>query len=70
MLLMGLHLLFAGDVKLYQTGGWWHAKIVLWLALGAAPTLAKRKVLPPVALVGIVLGIAALAVFLANYKPF
>ena len=41
LLLLGLHLLFAKE--LVKSGGWWHTKIVLWLVLGAAPALAKRK---------------------------
>jgi len=68
LLLMGLHLVFSMD--LVKSGGWWHTKILLWLALGVAPVLAKRKVLPPGALIGICLAIAAFATFLGQFKPF
>jgi hypothetical protein len=66
LLLIGLHLLFSQ--KLAGTGGWWHAKIALWLVLGAAPALAKRKVLPAPALVGICLAVGAVAAYLGIAK--
>jgi len=49
---------------------WWMIKLGLWLFLGAAPVLAKRKVLPaPVVLVlSIAAGIAA--AWLGLRKPF
>lgn len=68
LLLMGLHLVFSMD--LVKSGGWWHTKILLWLALGVAPVLAKRKILPPGALIAICLGIAAFATFLVQFRPF
>lgn len=68
LLLVGLHMLFS--MKLAGTGGWWHAKIVLWLVLGAAPALAKRKVLPAPALLGLILVIGAAAAYLGLAKPF
>jgi hypothetical protein len=58
--------------KLYQNQfhGWVIAKLVIWVLLGAAPVLAKRKVLPNGAvLVGVLLlGIAA--AFLGIMRPF
>ena len=68
LLLMGLHMLFS--LKLAGTGGWWHAKIVLWLFLGAAPALAKRKVLPAPALLGLCLATGIGAAYLGLAKPF
>jgi len=68
LLLLGLHMLFS--LKLASTGGWWHAKIVLWLFLGAAPALAKRKVIPAPALLGLILVGGAAATYLALAKPF
>jgi hypothetical protein len=68
LLLMGLHMLFS--LKLAGTGGWWHAKIVLWLFLGAAPALAKRKVLPAPALIGLTLAAGIGAAYLGLAKPF
>lgn len=66
LLLIGLHLLFSQ--KLVGTGGWWHAKIVLWLILGAAPALVKRKVLPGPAVLGICLAAGAAAAYLGLMK--
>jgi hypothetical protein len=68
LLLIGLHMLFS--MKLAGTGGWWHAKIVLWLFLGAAPALAKRKVLPAPALLGLTLAAGIGAAYLGLAKPF
>ncbi|BCX50330.1 hypothetical protein HAHE_42380 [Haloferula helveola] len=68
LLLFGLHLLFSQ--KLVGTGGWWHAKIVIWLVLGAAPAIARRKALPGGALLGICLVLGAIAAFLGLAKPF
>lgn len=47
---------------------WWVAKIVIWLLLGAAPALARRKVIPPVALLGISLVLGAFAALLGLAK--
>jgi len=68
LLLLGLHLLFAKE--LVKSGGWWHTKIVLWLVLGAAPALAKRKLMPPAALLGLCLLVGAAAAFLGHAKIF
>lgn len=68
LLLVGLHMIFSLD--LVKSGGWWHTKILLWLVLGVAPVLAKRKVLAPAALLGIVLAVAAVATYLGQFKPF
>ena len=68
LLLMGLHMLFSQ--QLVKTGGWWHAKIVLWLLLGAAPALVKRKVMPAGALLGICLALGIAAAYLGLAKPF
>lgn len=72
LLLMGLHMLFAPPLKWASAapGGWWHAKIVLWLFLGAAPALAKRKVLPTPALMGLTLAAGIAAAYLGLQKPF
>ncbi len=68
LLLVGLHMLFS--LQLVKTGGWWHAKIVLWLVLGAAPALAKRKVMPAPALLGLCLATGIAAAYLGLAKPF
>ncbi len=68
LLLVGLHMLFSH--QLVKTGGWWHAKIVLWLVLGAAPALVKRQVMPAKAVLAICFVVAAVAAFLGLAKPF
>ena len=66
VLLIGFALLQKPPVGQY----WWIGKLVLWLFIGAAPALSKRKVLPgPVALtLCIAAGIAA--AWLGLFKPF
>ncbi|WP_367872006.1 hypothetical protein [Luteolibacter sp. Populi] len=49
---------------------WWQVKLVIWLFLGAAPALAKRKVLPAAALLGICVLLGAVAAYMALAKPF
>ena len=68
LLLVGLHMLFSQ--QLVKTGGWWHAKIVIWLLLGAAPALVKRKVMPAGAVLGICLALGIAAAYLGLAKPF
>ena len=68
LLLVGLHMLFSRD--LVGTGGWWHTKLLLWVALGVAPVLAKKKVMPAGALLGLVLATGALAAYLGTLKGF
>ena len=48
---------------------WVFGKVVIWLALGAAPALIKRRVLPPAAAWLVVLALAAGAAWLAIQKP-
>jgi len=70
LLLLGLHMLFGPPLKWASAapGGWWHAKIVIWLFLGAVPALAKRKVLPAPALLGLVIAAGAGAGYLGMAK--
>lgn len=49
---------------------WWMVKMVIWLFLGAAPALAKRKVLPAPALLGLCLAGGVIAAYLGLAKPF
>lgn len=49
---------------------WWMAKLVIWLAIGAAPAFAKRKAIPGPALLGICVLLATAASWLAMTKPF
>ena len=49
---------------------WWMIKLAMWLFLGAAPVLAKRKVLPGPVLILLCLAAAALAAWLGLRKPF
>ena len=49
---------------------WWQVKLVIWLVIGAAPALAKRKVMPPAAILSICVVLGAGAAYLAMAKPF
>lgn len=49
---------------------WWMAKFGIWLFLGAAPMLAKRKVLPGSVLLTLSIVGGAAAGWLAMVKPF
>jgi len=49
---------------------WWMIKLVMWVFLGAAPVLAKRKVLPAAVVMVLCLAAAALAAWLGLRKPF
>ncbi len=49
---------------------WWMIKLGLWLFIGVAPTLAKRKVLPSSIVLLLCLLAATYAAYLAIMKPF
>ncbi len=49
---------------------WWLIKLALWLFLGAAPVLAKRKLLPAPVVMGLCLVAAFLAAWLGLHRGF
>lgn len=49
---------------------WWMIKIGLWLFLGVAPVLAKRKVLPAWVVLLLSIAVAVTAAWLGVAKPF
>jgi hypothetical protein len=49
---------------------WWMAKLGIWLFLGVAPTLAKRKIAPPVVLALAVIACGVVSAWLGLMKPF
>lgn len=49
---------------------WWMIKIGLWLFIGAAPALAKRKLLPAPVVLVLSIAAACLAAWLGLRKPF
>ena len=49
---------------------WWMIKLGLWLFIGAAPALAKRKVLPNAVVLVLCLAAAVAAAWLGLKKPF
>jgi hypothetical protein len=49
---------------------WWMIKLGLWLFIGAAPALAKRKVLPSPIVLLLCLAAAVTAAWLGLAKPF
>ncbi len=49
---------------------WWMAKLGIWLFIGAAPVLSKKKILHPVIVLTLCLVAAVGAAYLGIYKPF
>ncbi len=49
---------------------YWLAKLALWLFIGAAPVLAKRKILPATAVMTLCIAAAGTAAWLGIAKPF
>lgn len=49
---------------------WWMAKFGIWVFIGLAPALAKKKVLPPMVVFTLTLLAAAAAAYLGLRKPF
>lgn len=49
---------------------WWMAKLGLWLFLGAAPVLSKRKVLPAPVVLVLCIAAGVGAAWLGLAKPF
>ena len=49
---------------------WWMIKLGLWLFIGVAPVLAKRKVLPAPVVLCLCLVAAVVAAWLGLAKPF
>lgn len=47
---------------------YWKIKIVLWLFLGVAPVLARRKLMPPAVLLLLTLAVGILAAYLGVTK--
>jgi asparagine N-glycosylation enzyme membrane subunit Stt3 len=66
ILLMGFAMLGKPPMGKY----WWMVKIGLWLFLGVAPVLAKRKVLPASIVLALSIAAAVTAAWLGLAKPF
>ncbi len=68
ILLMGFAMLGKPPMDKY----WWMVKLGLWLFLGVAPVLAKRKVLPATIVLALSIAAAVTAAWLglAIAKPF
>ncbi len=49
---------------------WWLAKVGIWLFIGAAPALSKRKVLPAAVVLTLCIAAGTAAAYLGIYKPF
>lgn len=49
---------------------WWMIKLGLWLFIGAAPALSKRKVLPAPVVLVLCIAAAVCAAWLGLRKPF
>ncbi|MFD2255652.1 hypothetical protein ACFSSA_03105 [Luteolibacter algae] len=49
---------------------WWMVKFGIWLFIGLAPALSKKKVLPPTIVFALTLLAASAAAYLGVAKPF
>jgi hypothetical protein len=49
---------------------WWMAKLGIWIFIGIAPALVKKRILPPSIVLTLSLVAAAGAAYLGIYKPF
>jgi hypothetical protein len=66
ILLVGFALLKKPPMGQY----WWMVKLGLWLFLGVAPALSKKKVLPSSIVLILCIGAAMMAAWLGLRKPF
>jgi hypothetical protein len=66
ILLIGFAMLKTPPMDQY----WWMAKLGIWIFIGAAPVLAKKKILHPVIVLTLCLVAAVVAAYLGIYKPF
>jgi hypothetical protein len=68
LLLLGFAMLKKPPMDQY----WWMVKLAIWLFLGVAPVLAKRKVMPAPALLALCLigGVVAAWLGMSLPKPF
>jgi hypothetical protein len=56
-------------LKLSYTAPWVIGKFIIWLALGALPVLAKKRVLQPGVIVLIAVALGGVAAYLGYLKP-
>lgn len=49
---------------------WWMIKLGLWLFIGVAPAVSKRKILPTPLVMGLSLAAASAAAWMGLTKPF
>lgn len=49
---------------------WWMAKLGIWLFIGVAPVLSKKKIMAPSVVLTLCLLAAVAAAYLGIYKPF
>jgi hypothetical protein len=66
LLLVGFAMLKKPPMEIH----YWKVKIVLWVFLGVAPVLARRKLLPMPAMLFLTLAAGSYAAYLGIAKPF
>lgn len=49
---------------------WWQVKLLIWLFIGAAPVLSKRKIMPGSVVLTLCIALAGYAAWLGIQKPF
>lgn len=66
LLLMGFWMLGKPNMHAH----WWMVKLALWLVIGGAPAIARRRILPPSVVFFITIAAGAYAAYLGMAKPF
>lgn len=69
ILVAGFGMLSSLGIRHSQLPGWVIGKIVIWLFLGLALTLVKRKILSTSILIPLLIGGGGVAAYLALWKP-
>ncbi len=49
---------------------WWMGKLLLWLFIGAAPALSRRKLVPAPVVLALCIAAGTAAAWLGIFKPF
>lgn len=66
VLLIGFAMLQKPPAGVY----WWQVKLLLWLFIGAAPALSRRKLVPAPVVLALCIAAGAAAAWLGILKPF
>ena len=66
VLLMGFAMIGKPNMHVH----WWMVKLAIWLFIGGAPALARRRVLPPSVIFALTIAAGAYAAYLGMTRPY